>query len=150
MKILFLDVDGVLNTRPGSLDSDKVELLVRIVKETECRIVLSSSWRTVPPMLQRLTGTLGCRGIRILDRTPELVSKPLAWGFTQAAPRREEIDAWLKKQRLLSDFSFRSYAILDDMDYADNGTGRFVQTNGHEGLTEAHIPRIIQILNTPL
>ncbi|MDE2100904.1 MAG: hypothetical protein KGL39_26900 [Patescibacteria group bacterium] len=52
IRILFLDVDGVLNghdwhegARSNTLRKDCIEQLSRILKETGCRIVLSSAWR---------------------------------------------------------------------------------------------------------
>ena len=49
MKVLFLDVDGVLNSqRLGTPDGMRpwcVTQLARIVKESGCKIVVSSTWR---------------------------------------------------------------------------------------------------------
>lgn len=61
MKIIFLDIDGVLNTietfinrkkeykETGILnveiDEFRVQYLKQIIKETDAKIVLSSSWR---------------------------------------------------------------------------------------------------------
>ena len=59
-KYLFLDVDGVLNSvswyreewnknhvyPQGDFDPKCVELVNRIVEETGCKVVVSSSWRT--------------------------------------------------------------------------------------------------------
>ena len=51
VKLLFLDVDGVINTSamwPGAMTpmSDAhIMRIGRIIKETECKIVLSTTWR---------------------------------------------------------------------------------------------------------
>ena len=59
-KYLFLDVDGALNSvswyreewnknhayPQGDFDPKCVELVNRIVEETGCKVVVSSSWRT--------------------------------------------------------------------------------------------------------
>lgn len=55
MKVLFLDVDGVLNShthrgqeRPGSMmgmAQEHVDELARVVRDTRCQIVVSSTWR---------------------------------------------------------------------------------------------------------
>ena len=53
MKVIFLDVDGVLNTPKfirrqssfSSIDPVLVDIVVHIVNKTGCKIVLSSSWR---------------------------------------------------------------------------------------------------------
>ena len=58
-KILFLDVDGVINTLSRSFDKEErdearkncgkaVKQLNRIFDETDCGVVVSSSWRTIP------------------------------------------------------------------------------------------------------
>ena len=66
MKVIFLDIDGVLNSfqtfreiyyeheltgfRRVAIDIDKVKLLKEIVDNTGALIVLSSSWRTFGKM----------------------------------------------------------------------------------------------------
>ena len=47
MKVIFCDCDGVIvwNGHPNGIDPAKVEILKRILVETNARIILSSSWR---------------------------------------------------------------------------------------------------------
>ena len=46
MRYIFLDIDGVLNNGTGSfLHKDKVAMLSHIVKTTNAKIVLISSWK---------------------------------------------------------------------------------------------------------
>ena len=54
MKIIFLDIDGVLNSvrydcqrtiDQGNIDETRLQLIKKLVDATEARIVLSSSWR---------------------------------------------------------------------------------------------------------
>lgn len=46
MKLLFLDIDGVLCCRrPGVIQQNLTQNLATIVKKTGCQIVLSSDWR---------------------------------------------------------------------------------------------------------
>ena len=46
MKIIFLDIDGVLNTNSNKeISNDKLKLLSELVSKTGAEIVLSSSWR---------------------------------------------------------------------------------------------------------
>ena len=54
MSILFLDIDGVLNTHEndpevmcGQIHRDKVQLLNGVLRDTGARIVLSSAWRYI-------------------------------------------------------------------------------------------------------
>lgn len=148
MKILFLDVDGVLNTRPGSLDGDKLDMLRVIQKATGCTICLSTSWRTVPHMLARLQKAFISHGVKWHGAmTPELEGSSVPWGWSTAAPRHEEISKWLiqsgKPERKVA-----SYAIVDDDWYADDGSGRFVRCDPSIGLTETLAREIVGILNT--
>jgi len=54
LKIIFLDIDGVLNSlkydrnrtvKQGNIDETRLPLLKKLVDETGALIVLSSSWR---------------------------------------------------------------------------------------------------------
>jgi predicted mannosyl-3-phosphoglycerate phosphatase (HAD superfamily) len=50
MKIIFLDIDGVLNNYNTlgeglNWESNAVKILKRIIKETGAKVVLSSTWR---------------------------------------------------------------------------------------------------------
>lgn len=47
MKIIFLDIDGVLNyeNSKSKVEEEKVKLLKEIVGRTDAEIVLSSDWR---------------------------------------------------------------------------------------------------------
>ena len=47
MRLIFLDVDGVLNkaTTQGGLDDACVELLLKLAETNKAEIVLSSTWR---------------------------------------------------------------------------------------------------------
>jgi hypothetical protein len=145
MKVLFLDVDGVLNTRPGSLDEDKLSLLREIVDQTGCEICVSSSWRTVEYMMRKLVAALLNWGIPRYFVTPELKETPLAWGFQMARPRNEEIFAWLHTRRE----TVETYCILDDTKAADTGEGRFVQTDESVGITPEKAKEVVRILNSP-
>lgn len=47
MKIIFLDIDGVVSTHrcQWKLDPEKMELIKRICDATDAKIVVTSSWR---------------------------------------------------------------------------------------------------------
>ena len=48
MKVIFLDIDGVLNYNGSSfLSEDKIILLRNILRRTGAKLVLSSSWRII-------------------------------------------------------------------------------------------------------
>ena len=89
MKIIFLDIDGVLNNTqtknprnfPYIVGPELVERLKHLVAVTGAQIVLSSTWRYDP------VGLLAAKhyGIPFIDATPDLPEKP----------RRDEIAQWI-------------------------------------------------------
>lgn len=146
-KIIFLDVDGVLNcdktereTRSGYrfVGSRKIKLLKKIVEETGAAIVLSSDWRynrNAPEMnsdFLELKNELRRYGIEIQDYTPEL-----AW-----SNRGREIELWLGTHPHI-----QNYVILDDSKEVDKTNPRFLKTTMEHGLTKELAERAIEILN---
>lgn len=116
MKILFLDIDGVLNSRQFVyrqrakdknyrlwLDTDPiaVALVQRIIRETKCKVVLSSTWRHYPEARKHVTDNV----CRFIDVTKDLNNKHRKNGVD----RGYEIDEWLSRHP-----SVTKYAILDD------------------------------------
>lgn len=130
--VLFLDVDGVLNRNGRGLDAALCDLLAGVCRRTGCVVVVSSTWRKYPDLLvERLFPMFAQRGIRCIGQTPVLPGRPDGWdGYHRSAPRREEIGAWLEAHRWVV-----RYAIVDDDVDADDGSGRFVRTEGRVGLT---------------
>jgi len=135
MKLIFLDVDGVLNTRPGSLDSDKIQLLREIVEKTGAEVVLSTSWREVPRMKERLLKVLRFYGITPIGSTPEIEYELQAWGWATKAPRRDEIQSFLRG------WVPCTYVILDDDVNADDGSEGWIWIDPKTGLTPTHWAR---------
>lgn len=123
MKVIFLDVDGVLNhekwyKRRVSLkdtidpkdwsdhypfyefDPESVDRLNNIIDVTGAKVVVSSSWRHGRSVqdLQYILDRVGFIG-EIIDKTPSLnaiIGKESA-GYT--VPRGCEIDWWLKSKK---------------------------------------------------
>lgn len=142
MKILFLDVDGVLNShKTGGIYALKrkcLQRLEKIVKETGCEVVLSSTWRKDAYALKRLRRVLKYRNIVIKDVTPDFSAQRLTRGH--------EVGAWMLDHFGFSD-SVR-YAILDDdSDFKDFQLPHFFQTDGEYGLTDTIAYRVIYHLN---
>lgn len=139
MKVLFLDVDGVLNTSKSksilALSRPKLRLLNKIVDETGCEIVLSSTWRKVEEATFHLIKTLRYRGLRINSYTP-IIS-------TEDVLRGDEIRAWL-----INHPEVEKYAIVDDnSDFHLNQLPHLFQTDMDYGLTNTIAYRIIYHLN---
>jgi hypothetical protein len=137
MKVLFLDCDGVLNSELwftktiDALSTDPVAVarLHRILQMTDAAVVLSSTWRLVPDLVEQLKAL-----IPIIDLTPRLDGNGC---------RCDEIRLWLKDHPDVTE-----YAILDDDPDAGYGMeSHFVQTDWHVGMTAEDADKVIAILN---
>ncbi len=137
MKVLFLDIDGVVNKMenydrsknmgPYPIDSYCAFLVGRIQLQTGCEVVLSSSWRNHPEGVQNVSE----RVIRLLDKTPYL-----------PGIRGDEVQAWLDKYP-----EFDKYAILDDdMDFYVYQAPHFFKTTFKDGLTDEIAEAVIEHL----
>jgi hypothetical protein len=131
MKVLFLDIDGVLNSTKTcvafggypmelehirAFDGAAIKLIQRLCDSAGVQIVLSSAWRLHYPY-EKVGEALG---LPIIDRTPSFLG-----------PRGLEINAWLADHP-----DVELFAIVDDgADMLPDQMPRFVRTNGHEGLT---------------
>lgn len=141
-KVIFLDIDGVLNT-PSDLknahtllfiDSTKVERLNRIISATDARLVLSSTWRRFDYCVEYLK-----QHMELVGQTPVGVKEQWSGNYTR---RGKEIQAWLDT------FPIKKYIILDDDgDMLEHQLPFFIQTDTYVGLTDDHVDRAIEILN---
>lgn len=141
MKILFLDVDGVLNKIPhdkkfGDFDKEpmiNLEMLLNKVKDL--KIVVSSSWRTVG--LNKLKDTFKYHGIdpnRILATTGNETS--------EERTREFQILRWLDKHP-----DVRKFIIFDDTKEFDVLKGQLIKIRSSVGLTQRDVDKAIEILN---
>ena len=151
MKVLFLDFDGVLNSRRYlrtadpygvALDPTRMELLGQIVAATDARIVLTTSWRvhwepdpaTCNDTGREIHAIFARHGLSILDKTPQLPQG-----------REQEIRCWLEQHPETT-----AYVVLDDrLLGADFLADHFVMTANHrDGLDQADVQKTITLLNT--
>lgn len=149
IKILFLDIDGVLNneimyhkdsirtSRPFPLDQfdpECVYLLNDIVNKTGCKIVLSSSWR--------IEGKEAVNNIFKQVGLPEIYDiTPITLNRIEMT-RGEEIKEWLKFRESVN------YVIVDDdNDMLKEQEPYFVQTDYFYGLTREKADEIINLFH---
>jgi hypothetical protein len=145
MNIIFLDIDGVLNSwkdlefeLENNPDADiyintiferPTLLLKEIINKTDAKIVLSSSWRIVH--FEKAITLLKKYGIRIYDRTPYL-----------GTIRGKEIKTWLTDNDYVD-----SFVILDDDADMEDLIDNLIKTNNYYGLQEEHVEQAINMLN---
>lgn len=162
MKILFLDVDGVLNSHPpldpevmcGTFDRDKVARLNRVLRATGASIVLSSAWRYLVHRgamnLVGLDWLLRSHGVmqgRLLcvTRKDTMQRQPYGGdpeGWPIDDERGQQITEWLRKVGRLD-----AYAVVDDLDLGIRAAGHpFVQTVGSVGLTDGDAAELVGML----
>lgn len=157
MKIIFLDIDGVLNSSQYRdqlgmryysqiIDRRKMPLLKKIVEETGAEIVLSTSWRKFwnpgenqdDPVGQCICDLFRESGLWIRGKTPVL----------ENAGRGDEIQTWLNRNPCID-----GYVILDDGDFGWSPSLRahFVRTDlGGDGLEETQAQQAIDVLQGKL
>ncbi len=140
MRVLFLDVDGVLNRtgfHPGEsvglrswIEPELAQRLSAVISETGAALVIASDWRR-DRALQHLRDELGAAGIEgsLLGVTPVLAGQA----------RWREIEAWMIEHEVGPEV----IVIVDDG--YDMGTlaARFVRTSPLNGLDEEAATAIV-------
>lgn len=142
MKIIFLDIDGVLNTATTlqrshrgviGIDPYLYLMLDRIIEATKAKIVLSSSWRHSEAGREELKKA----GIDFIGYTPSCCT----------GIRGAEIYEWISRNIPLEERASLRYAILDDeSDMLLWQKDNFFQTSFKTGLTEEIANKVIKHL----
>ena len=157
MKIIFLDIDGVLLPFPNNDESSyggalfprsTVEALMYLMKEAEgCQLVLSSTWRVRPDFIEDILNCLRGYGIEIdsfYDITDPAFHNERQW----------EIAKWISDHKDLGENLM--WIALDDENlldgeanerYKDQFQGRVVQTKSDIGLTMEDARKAVDIMN---
>lgn len=152
MKIIFLDIDGVLNSvrydrqrtiDQGNIDETRLQLIKKLVDATEARIVLSSSWRKHWEKDISKCDAIG-RDINEVFAKYQLA----IYDKTECLPnndRAEEIREWLKLQG-----NVETFVIFDDITFGwgNDLQEHLIKTNPRIGfgLEEKHIQKAIELL----
>ena len=131
MKVIFLDIDGVLNSNfwndthqreisDGTLvDEEKVKILATLVNRTGAKIILHSGWRfwfdaKLKPLrveAERLVERLAKEGLSLDGLTPDLTTEEIRRTKKFSLVKADEILAWLK---LHDDVD--GWIVLDDLE----------------------------------
>ena len=169
-KVVFLDVDGVLNSSRTlyediSLEDDLILNLKEIVNKTKAKIILSSSWRLSTEAVATLIDKLDKFGLAISGMTYDgvdldwlekyefdVTKKYLDTKFDYDENRQIKIthDRGAEIFKWLHDHDDCAYVILDDeiediKPYFSESV--IVKTSYKTGLTKEDVKKAIQILN---
>lgn len=156
MKIIFLDIDGVLNCQTSrsrcgkylGIDNDKILLLKDIVNQTGAIIVLISTWKygwqsraedkyKQDELANYLDRKFKKFGLEVHDKVLDSLA-----GFYFS--RGESILEYTYCKDI------ESYVIIDDFQFDYDGCGltdNYVKTDNSRGLTEENAKKAIDILN---
>ncbi len=144
VKVLFLDIDGVLNSEEVIRKSDTanviapklVEKVNTIIRQTDCLVVITSTWRIYHnlPELKTILVSNGFNGT-IIGVTPDNISKN--------GDRGSEIQDWLDANK-----EVKRFVILDDNEDMSVELKRYlVKTSWLKGIEDCHVDMAIKILN---
>jgi hypothetical protein len=167
-KIVFLDIDGVLNSELYhksaryvdcaeedakdwfkrsivDIDPEAIQFLNNLLASTGAKVVITSTWRrsSTQEELQRLLNARGFTG-EIISVTPVFNS--------DTHVRGNEILCWVNNNRELLGcyyYEFRNYVILDDdSDMLYWQKDNFILVDGYVGLTPKNCYKAVRILNS--
>lgn len=130
-RVLFLDIDGVLNSHfwnnshqkeiiEGTLiDEEKIKILAPLIKKTDAGLILHSGWRfwfneERKPLRKeagKLVDLLEKEGLSINGVTPDLTTEEIRRTKKFSLVKADEILLWLK---LHDDIA--GWVVLDDLD----------------------------------
>lgn len=142
MKVLFLDIDCVINLDLGWC-SESIETLHSIIEQTNAKVVISSDWKyeyTID-VLQNIFINAGIKA-EIFDYTPDIIPKT---GQSLEKVRVDEINKYIRQNDVAN------YVAVDDMDLVSAGfpESHFVQTRFSVGLKENGLrDTCIELFNT--
>ena len=155
MKVIFLDIDGVLNTTSSEsrcgeyigIDDEKVEKLKKIVKKTKAEIVLISTWKKYWRKEEKLKP--------LQDYSATYLDEKLAkQGLKAIDKTKDKADGrYLSRGESILEYVYRNnvenYIILDDCQFDYDGcdlTDNYIKTNQIEGLSEQQVKAACETL----
>jgi hypothetical protein len=123
VRVIFLDIDGVLNHRRSmsihAISKPAARLLRQLVRDTDAKIVLSSSWRKIEEAVY---------AFRKKTLLTEISKTPSHWHGI----RGYEIKEWLEENPYVDE-----YVIIDDeSDMLEEQRSHFVKCDMQKGFTE--------------
>lgn len=167
-RVLFLDVDGVLNTHhegrsltrrrrnhessASAIQSDihpeNLVRMTRAIRDANCVVVLSSAWRLLDEHKRIITSNLRSDGVEVISSTGIVPCGCLTADgkviTTGEKARCVEIMQWLRNNGPIE-----SWVAVDDMDLWTAGgptfKGHFVHTKPHFGFTDGDAELMVRL-----
>lgn len=157
MKVIFLDIDGVLNSDLWNdshqrelcggilIDMDKVALLGELVKKTNAKVVLHSGWRfwfnnNLKPLRiesEKLVEMFQTEDIEIYDVTPDDTTEEIRAAKKFSLVKAKEILDWLNMHK-----EVENWIVIDDLDLRNERIFRQqIKPDRTIGLTRQDIER---------
>ena len=151
VRVIFLDIDGVLNSyfwnenhqteiSDGRLiDIEKIRLLSTLIKNTNAKIVLHSGWKfwfdsALHPLrkeAENLEKLLRQENLMIADVTPDHSTEEIKQNKKFSLVKASEILAWLDEHKEVD-----KWIVIDDLDlHNPEIEARQIKTDPHIGLT---------------
>lgn len=162
-KIIFLDIDGVLNSNFWNnehqkeisngkyIDTEKVKLLSVLVKKSGASIILHSGWRfwfgedlkPLRPEAGYLVELLRNEGMSVAGMTPDLTTEEIRKTKKFSKIKADEILMWLKNNP-----DVESWVVFDDLELHNADVEKYqVRTDAEQGLTETDVEKALDILS---
>ncbi len=151
MNIIFLDIDGILNTSSDRrINRNMVKRLSRLVKDTNSKVILHSGWRfwfneNMQPLngqAKNLQEELWREGITLSGKTPDLSDENIKKTQTFSKVKASEILSWLDKQ---SDID--AWAVLEDLDLKNETIKKHqIMPDPDTGLTDEDIDKAMALI----
>lgn len=155
MKVVFLDIDGVLNSNDwyvktreidgqdsGDIDPEAIKLVNQIIEKTGAKVIMSSSWRVAYDSSCARLYEKGLIPNIIIGKTPN---------FTHFCPSdsiRETLCRGNEIKYILDTENITQYVILDDdQDMLYSQKDNFIHIDFMHGITKENVEQAIKILN---
>lgn len=159
--VLFLDIDGVLNSTLWDqthqteiknsilIDQEKVRLFASLIRRTDAQVILHSGWRFwyddgMRPLRKEtevLSDMLTQEGISLLGKTPDLTTEEIRATKMFSKIKADEILLWLDTQETAV-----NWIVLEDRDL-HNATvsARQIKTDTTTGLTADDVEAAVRL-----
>ena len=155
-RVLFLDIDGVLNSNFGNnkrqteISDEKIKLLAYLVRETNSEIILHSGWRfwfdsELKPLCKeasKLVELLEKEDLHIKGVTPNLTTEEIRKTKKFSLVKADEILLWINSHNDVTE-----WVVLDDLDLHNSQIERNqVQPAQTCGVTVENVKQAAKIL----